>query len=416
MLDRTVAPPAQSISNINIPIPQLTTLGNGHPALLVPEKNFPVISFELILSSGKWYEQHPGTSYYAAKMIAEGGAGLTSEEISLKFESTGSFLEIVPSTDWVLFKLHTLKKFFDSSLKLLFDLIREASFPEDRYERICLLRQQSIRNQLSKNSQFANLKIGQQIFGDLHPYGRQLMPEMATEVPLEQVKEYYRSQLFHEPKITLVGDFEAYLPLVDELARQIPTSQDQSIIYAPEEGDKVLKIEREDSTQASIRMGAICIDKTHKEIHGFSIVQMLLGGYFGSRLMKNLREEKGLTYGIHSQIAHQKNASYWIIGSEVKKNDVDTAIAEIEKEIDRIQHTEPTKEELTIVKNYARGKLLSSFDSSSSIASIHRPQFMAGLSFNYLNDYLKELNAISPSDIQELARKHLNPSHQVVIA
>lgn len=416
MLDRTVAPLAQSISDIKIPFPQTTTLGNGYPALLVPEKNFPVISFELILSSGKWHEQHPGTSFYAAKMIGEGAAGFTAEEISLKFESTGSFLEIVPSTDWVLFKLHTLKKFFDPSLRLLFDLIREVSFPQDRYERISLLRQQNIRNQLSKNSQFANLKIGQQIFGDVHPYGRQLMPEMATKVPLEQVKKFYQTQLFNEPKLTLVGDFEEHLPLVDALARQIPESQVKTDTYTATSGESKFQMEREGSTQASIRIGATCIDKSHEEVHSFSIVQMLLGGYFGSRLMKNLREEKGLTYGIYSQIVHQGNASYWIIGSEVRKENVETAIGEIEKEISSLQEQEPTDKELSIAKNYARGKLLSSFDSSSSIAAIHKPQFMAGIPLTYLDDYLIVLNNISPSDIKDMAIKHLNPTHQVIIS
>ena len=415
MLDRTAAPPAQSISDIQIPLPQSATLGNGLPALLVPEKNFPVISFELILSGGKWYEQHPGTSYYAAKMITEGGAGLTAEEISLKFESVGSFLEIVPSTDWVLFKLHSLKKFFDRSLRLIFDLIREASFPEDRFERICLLREQNIRNQLSKNSQFANLKIGHQIFGREHPYGRQLMPEMATKVPLEQVKDFYKEHLFHEPKITLVGDFEDHLPLVDSLARQIPPGLKSSVNFTPEAGEKVFEMERAGSTQASIRIGAISIGKKHEEIHGYAIVHMLLGGYFGSRLMKNLREDKGLTYGIYSQLVHHAHASYWIIGSEVQKTNVKTAISEIEKEIARLQDIEPSDEELAIAKNYARGKLLSSFDSGTSTASVHRPQFLAGVPLTYLSDYLKVLNDISASDIKRLAIKHLNPTHQVVI-
>ncbi len=383
--------------------------------MLVQERNFPVISFELILSSGKWYEQHPGTSYYAAKMIAEGTSKLSAEEISQRFESTGSFLEIVPSTDWVLFKLHTLKKFFESSLKLLFELIQEASFPSDRFEKICLLRQQNIRNQLSKNSQYANLKIGQQLFGEAHPYGRQLAPEMATKVPLEKVLDYHKNNLFYNPKITLAGDFEEYLPLVDSLAQQIPLSNTTPIEHTADPGSKSIYQEREGSTQASIRIGGSCIDKTHTEIHGYSMVHMLLGGYFGSRLMKNLREEKGLTYGIYSQIIHQENASYCVIGSEVQKENVDTAIEEIEKEIERLQTVEPTEEELATVKNYARGKLLSSFDSSSSIASIHRPQFMAGLPLTYLNNHLNVLNEITPSDIKSLAAKHLNFSQKVII-
>lgn len=415
MLDRTVAPPAQSIANIDIPFPQTTTLGNGYPTLLVPEKSFPVISFELILAGGKWYEQYPGTSYYAAKMITEGAAGFTAEEISLKFESTGSFLEIVPSTDWVIFKLHTLTKFFEQSLRLLFDLIREASFPVDRYEKLSQLREQNIRTQLSKNNQFANLKIGEQIFGKSHPYGRQLAPELATKVPLDQVKNFYQSQLFFEPKISLVGDFEAYLPLVDELARQMPGSKASTLTFPQAPGEKTLHIERGGSTQASIRIGGTCINKTHEDIHGYKMAHMLLGGYFGSRLMKNLREEKGLTYGIYSQIVHQRQASYWIIGSEVKKDDVQLAISEIEHEIERLHETAPSDEELAVAKNYARGKLLSSFDSSNAIAAIHRPQFMAGIPFTHLKDYLQVLNESSPADIKNLAIKHLHPTHQVII-
>ncbi|MDW3195928.1 MAG: pitrilysin family protein [Cytophagales bacterium] len=416
MLDRTVAPPARSISDIDIPFPQTSTLGNGYPTLLVPEKSYPVISFELILSGGKWHEQHPGTSYYAAKMIAEGAAGFTAEEISLKFESTGSFLEIVPSTDWVIFRLHTLTKFFEPALRLLFDLIREASFPPDRFEKLSQLREQNIRTQLAKNTQFANLTMGEQLFGKVHPYGRNLMPEMATKVPLDQVKEFYNKQLFHEPKIMLVGDFEAYLPLVNELARQMPGSKAETLTFSPDPGDKTLEIERGGSTQASIRIAATCINKSHEDIHGYTMVHMLLGGYFGSRLMKNLREEKGLTYGIYSQIAHQGNASYWVIGSEVKKDDVQLAVSEIEKEIEGLHEKEPSMEELAIVKNYARGKLLSSFDSSTSIAAIHRPQFMAGIPFTHLNNYLQVLNEITPADIKSLAIKHLHPTHKVIIA
>lgn len=416
MLDRTVAPLAQSIADIRIPFPEIGTLGNDFPALLVPEKNFPVISFELILSSGKWYEQHPGTSYYAAKMIAEGGAGLSAEEISSKFESTGSFLQIVPSTDWVLFKLHTLKKFFEPSLRLLFDLIQEASFPPDRFERLALLRQQNIRIQLSKNSQYANLKIGHQLYGEKHPYGRQLTPELATEVPLEHVKSYYNNYLFHEPKITLVGDFEEYLPLIDELTNQIPASIVQEEKHASEPGKKTYRTEHEGSTQASIRLGGLSIDKTHEDIHGYSLVHMVLGGYFGSRLMKNLREDKGLTYGVHAQLAHQKNASHWIIGSEVKKDHIESAIGEINKEIDKMRETLPLEEELEVVKNYARGKLLSSFDSSSSISAIHKAQFMADIPLTYLSDYLKVLNDISPENIRDLAVKHLALTHEVIIA
>lgn len=349
-------------------------------------------------------------------MIAEGGAGLTAEEISLKFESTGSFMEIVPSTDWVLFKLHTLKKFFELSLRLLFDLIRDASFPHDRFERLRLLRQQSILNQLSKNNQFANLQIGKQIFGESHPYGRQLMPEKATEVPLEEVLSFYKNKFFLKPKITLVGDFQDHLNLVDTLASELSETQSDSTTYDATPGDKEFKLERGESAQASIRIGATCIDKSHEDVHGHSILHRLLGGYFGSRLMKNLREDKGLTYGVHSQIVHLKHASYWIIGSEVKKSDANLAVQEIEKEITRLHRDVPSDKELDIVKNYARGKLLSSFDSSSSIASIHKAQFMAGIPLSYLNDYLKALNGITPSDIKSLAIRHLNPTHKVVIS
>lgn len=416
MLDRTVPPIARAISDITIPIPQYTTIGRNYPALLVPDTNQPVISMEIIFQSGKWHERDYGTSFYAAKMIAEGTSRLSSEEIARKFDSAGSFLEIVPGIDRIAFKLHTLKRFFQSSVKLLFELFAEASFPKEQYEIMQQFRQQSIKSQLSKNNHFANLKIAQQLFGEVHPYGRQLAPEEALQVTLQQVRAFYETSLAAKPNFVIIGDFEDQLDLIDQLAHELKTVQPTQTSSGITTGTDKLLEERPDSSQASIRLGAMSINNSHEDIHAYTITQMLLGGYFGSRLMKNIREDKGLTYGISSQIVHLERASYWVIGSEVKRENVDLAISEINKEIDDLQQHRVSAEELDLLKNYAKGKMLSSFDSSFSLARVYKSQFLSGLPNDFLKNYLIVLDNISPSEIRSMAQKYLRPDHQVVIA
>lgn len=415
MLDRTLAPPARAISDLKLPSPQYAMLGNKYPALLVPDPNHPVISIEIMFKGGKWYERNIGTSFYAAKMIAEGTPKLSSEEIARRFDSTGSYLEIISGADWVVFKIHTLKRFFESALTLFFELLAEASLPEAQYRILQELRRQNIQNQISKNNQYANLKISQQLFGEDHPYGRQLSPEMAMEVELEAVREFLNDGLVAAPTFVVIGDFEDRLDLIESLALQLQVAQPAPKSFEVISGAPKWTEERTGSTQASIRIAGLSIGQKHADIHGFTLTHKLLGGFFGSRLMKNIREEKGLTYSISSQIVHLTQEAYWIIGSDVEKENVDLAVSEIYKEIDQLKETLVSDQELDLMKNYVRGKMLSSIDSSFSLARIYKSPFLNGLSKEFLETYLQTLDEITPTDIRDMSQRYLHPTHQVVI-
>ena len=132
--------------------------------------------------------------------------------------------------------------------------------------------------------------------------------------------------------------------------------------------------------------------------------------------MKNIREKKGLTYGIYSQIAHLNNASYLMVSAEVEKGNSEQVISEIQKEIKKLQSEPPAYSELEVVCNYARGKLLSSIDSTLSLASIFKSQLLFGLTNDYQDKFLQELNEIKPQTISEMASKYMNLDQEVVVA
>ena len=415
MLDRTIPPAVAPILELEIPEPEIVKFQGNLPALLIRDADHPIIYLELIVKAGKWYEINPGTSFYAAKMLAEGTADLTSREIAMKLESVGSVLDITPSIDFVSIKLYTLKKFFASSVEILIKALTESMFPLGEFQLLKDIRQQNIRNQQAKNTQFANLKFSEKLFGSEHPYGRVLSPEMASGVNLDAVVAFYKSRFFFQPKVILVGDFDDSLTQIEELTGALPfmNFEENSEPVDTQFGSSIES--RGGSTQSSVRLGSRTIDKNHPDIHFLSLTNMLLGGFFGSRLMKNIREEKGLTYGIHSQIVHHAHDSYWLVGSEIKKGDEELVRDEIQKEIAALRDIPPSSEELKILRSYAKGKFLASFDSPFGLASVYKSQFINDLELSFTKEHLKAISSIQPEDVSEMAKKYLQSSVEVVV-
>ena len=178
------------------------------------------------------------------------------------------------------------------------------------------------------------------------------------------------------------------------------TSKKVSFIY----------IEKENALQSAIRIGRIFPNKTHHDYFGLKILNTVLGGYFGSRLMKNIREDKGYTYGIGSGILSLKESGYFFISTEVGSDVTQLALNEIYKEIETIRTTPIPQEELDLVKNYLLGQLLSSCDGPFSMAAMFENANEYGLDYTHYNNYIACIKEISPTTLLELAVKYLNKS------
>ena len=139
------------------------------------------------------------------------------------------------------------------------------------------------------------------------------------------------------------------------------------------------------------------------------MVNTILGGYFGSRLMANIREEKGYTYGIGSRMVSMNNAGYIYISTEVGTNVCDDAVNEIYKEIDKLRNELVSSEELNLVKNYMMGDFLRSADGPFALADKFKKIMFYDLSYSYYDEFVKTVKTITPEQIQSLADQYLNP-------
>ncbi|XOV93229.1 MAG: M16 family metallopeptidase [Bacteroidota bacterium] len=409
MVDRSVAPAIHDIKHLKLPEFKKSILNNGVPLGLIPRKDHPVVMLNVVIPSGSQQEQIPGVTYFAAKMLSEGTSSLNSYQIASKIDFYGGHLEISPSPDYVSIKLYCARKFFPTLLPLVSEILHDSQFPEKEFDTLKQIRIQHIRQQLSKNNVVAGLQLRKCLFGTHHPYGRILEEKDVNVITHEAAFDYYRNGLLRSPKIYLAGDVDD--SEINQLEKEfsiIKFLQDENDeMPAPTTSDNV-HIDKAESVQTSIRMGNLSIRRDHSDHFSLKVANELLGGYFGSRLMTNIREKKGLTYGIYSSLVHFNQQSFWQIGTDVLKEKKDEAVSEIIKEIKILQNTPPSVDELFTLKNYMMGKIASSFDTVLDAADLTKTLDLVGLDLDYWNTLFNTIDRIQSEDISAIAVKYFD--------
>ncbi len=402
MLDRSIAPKSYPIHSLKIDYPEKVAF-DGIDGIIISDHLNEVVNLELIFDGERSNDQDKDLAFFAMKMLQEGTENKTAEQISYSFEALGSFFELSSGLEHSTIKVYSLKKHFGRSIELISELLEDSVFPKQEFTVLKNIRKTQIANQLAKNNQYATLKFNEIFFGPEHPFGSINQPGQVENISLENVISYYNHHLFSSPKFILSGSVgEHEINILKQALEKIRISNVERTPFRINSSWGQTTINREGSTQASVRIGAPTIDKLHPDIHKFTISNALLGGFFGSRLMKNVREIKGLTYGIYSTVVSTSQSDYWMIGSELANDKVDEALTEIDKEIETLANEKIDIAELDLLKNYLRGKLLTSLDSVFGKVAVFRNIFIHNLEFNYLNDYLETINAITAEAISDV--------------
>ncbi len=406
-MDRTLAPASFPIKNFNFRNYRRIIL-NGHiDGLVIPDRQHPICSLEIIFRSGSWFEKNPGVSFLTGKMILEGTNSKNGEEIALAFEYLGTHIEIQTTADDSRIRLFATQKHIDSSLALLREILFTPSFPKYEFEVIKNLKAEQIKMQLAKNTYFASSYFNQLLFGEDHPYGRYLKVNEIHERSLSEIKKFFQLEFQNDPKVVLCGDIDDNVIEKTALLLKIVNNNGQQMPHfkiRPNYDHQT--IERSDSIQASLRLGTQTIQRGHPEIHKLTVANKLLGGFFGSRLMRKLREEKGLTYGVYSSLIHAQHASYWLISTEVKKDNTEHSLEIIHEIITELAQEFPSPTEIEMLKNFLKGKFLSSLNSILDVASIYTLLFVNDINIQFLTNYLKTIDTIRPRDISEMIQKY----------
>ncbi|MBD2701079.1 insulinase family protein [Spirosoma sp. BT702] len=416
-LDRTQAPPFQAIQDVRLPDIQKHTLDNGLPLYLISVDQQPILRIECVFDAGTWYEQiftpdQPGTAFFAMKMLADGTKTRSSAQISEYFDRYGAFLELNSGPDRASVVVYCLTKFLPNVLTLLRELITEPVFPQKELEDLRNITLQGLRINYEKNAYLASVLFREKLFGPTHPYGRSQRPDVVAQLPREAVVRFYEQAIHHRPfRIIVAGAAtENEVLLINRELGQLPIRSEAlspvSGLALPDDELPVLS-EKADSIQSSIRLGRRLFTRAHPDFFKMLVTNEILGGYFGSRLMKNIREEKGFTYGVSSNMPSFRHEGYFLIGTDVNKENTQQTLDEIHKEIRILQNNPVPTDELEIVKNYMAGEFVGSLNTPFEIADRYKVILLDGMPADFLTAYIQRIRAVTPEEIMETANRYL---------
>jgi len=408
-----VQPPIFPVEKVVIPEAVEKRLKNGTPVFLIESGAEEIMRVEFTFSAGQVNEYLPLLSSTTNMMLTEGSANYTSEELNRLIDFYGAFVNISPEKDRAGIVIFFLNKHIDKVLELAREILFRPAFPEPELN---ALMNKRLRWYLVNREKVQNLamdKFFESVFGEHHPYGHLVSEEDFKNLTPALLTDYHSN--YYRPEnmaIIVSGRISGNTPeLLDKYfgdlkSEKINLPDSQKKLQA--EKKRKVHIEKAGTVQTSVRIGSATINKRHPDYPGLKILDAVLGGYFGSRLMKNIREDKGYTYGISSTLTSLDLAGYKVISTEVGKKNCRKAIDEIYKEI-RLLQSEPVKsEELDLVRNYMSGEMLRMFDGPFALADSFRSVWDFGLDNSYYYRLADKIKSIGPDEIIHLANTYYN--------
>jgi zinc protease len=410
MIDRKPAPSFSPLVNFQLPEPEVTRLPNGCNLVHLNIVKQDVIKIELLFKAGKWFEPEPGVAHFTGQLLDRGIPGKTAYQIATSFDLFGASVEINAGLDFTSVSLYSLASNVHETLPLFFKLLTEPIFPDAELVQAKEIFAQNLKLNLEKNSFVASRNIRKNIFGELHPYGATLDEGHLNAIASSALRQYF-SMRFSPYEAYVTGPLSESTGniLKEMLGRLIAKSVSEQVSFSIKEGSPSERVEKAESVQTSIRIGKRSINRAHENYPKFILLNHILGGYFGSRLMKNLREDHGLTYGIHSSVSTFVNDSVFMIGTDVNKQDQALAIDEIRKEIEMLCSTYITDAELALARNHLLGGLQLDAANPFSIMDKIKMLRINNLNTDYYHSLFDKITDTNSQELKNLAIRHFNP-------
>lgn len=414
MLNRTIPPIVNPIEHIDMVKAEKHTLSNGIPVHFVNAGTQDVVKIDFIFEAGTWFQPANLVASLCNSMLEEGSEKYKAAEIAETFDFYGAYIQLAADQNQGIVSIISLGKHLDAILEVTEDLIKHSVFPDYELEVLIAKNKQKFLLENEKVRTLCQKKFTQVLFGNSHPYAINNKLEDFDRITRDQLFGFYRS-FYHSGNCQIIaaGKIEdSVFELLNKRFGGPDWVQKSSVVpeyTASPDAEKYHHVEKANGLQSAIRVGKFWVPKEHPDFHALSILATILGGYFGSRLMTNIREEKGYTYGIGSFTITLKKASYIVISTEVGNEYVQPALNEITAELTRLQNEPVPEDELETVKSYLLGEFLRDFDGPFALAGSFKAINDFDLDYSFYDDYLHVLRSITAEKLMELARKYLNP-------
>ncbi|MBB5394613.1 pitrilysin family protein [Mucilaginibacter sp. AK015] len=412
-IDRTLAPQFNGVENINLIHPESTKLANGCNVFTFNSGTLDLVRIEWIFTNLRFDPAKPLLNVAANTMLTEGTTKLTAAQIAEKIDFYGAFLQVDYSYDQSQVTLFTLTKHLEATLPVVKDILTDSIFPEKELETFARNQQQKLQVSLQKNDFVARRVFNKALYGETI-YGLAAEPEDFRSLKREDLLAHFK-QMYqpHNCSIIIAGkaDPEILKTVTATFEGQwagAATAADTTQPPLQHAAERFFYIDKPDALQSAIRIGTPFVNRTHPDFPALQVLNTVLGGYFGSRLMANIREDKGYTYGIGSGMSSFRQTGSFFIASEVGADVCKAAVMEVEKEVNRLKTDLIPDEELSLVRNFMLGSLLGSLENVLSHADKFKNLYFAGLDYDYYERYTQTVKHITAEELKTLANKYLD--------
>ena len=382
-----------------------TLLPNGVALYTLASEDFEVLRISFVFRAGSALQQVPFSASAAANLLAEGTRSMSAHEVAEQLDYYGSWYDVNIDRDYAYINFATLSKFFDRTLAVAEEILLRPTFPEEELRTYTAKRKQRLAIDRTKVDVEAREAFARALFGARHPYGISSDEAEYDRLTRDDVADFYRRFYTAENCFVVcsgrIGEHE--LQAVGALAAQLPHGEAETAIRFPApETTHTAFVEHPGAVQSSLRLGRLLFPRQHPDFVGMQVVATALGGYFGSRLMQNLREEHGYTYGVVAAMVNFEREGYFAVAAQVGTDVTQEALTEIYKEIERLRTEPMPEEELALVKNMMTGEMMRILDGPFGIADV-------------TIENIRRIRQMTPADVQELARKYLGEEGFVTV-
>lgn len=417
MIDRTVQPPLQAIAKIDFIKPKVFDVGSKTKLFCVTNVPNETARFDLYFDAGT-IRGSKNIASFVNDLLLSGTKSKTSLEINAEIDALGGFIESGVSNENAVFSIYALRENILPIARIVKDAIQQCAFSEHEVTELINDRKQKFKIGLEKVSTLAQRALRQRLFSNSERYSAiGELSDFDAISHAELIEFHEHNYLNGLNRMVLIGDFNQ--DTIDAFME----------VFAQWNNSKELKFEsnfvnlkghshisKEGAVQTAIRVARPLFNKNHPDYIDFLVLHTIIGDYFGSRLMSNIREDKGYTYGIGSMVAELQETGYFMVATEVGTEVKAATLKEIQFEFERLQNELVPDDELNLVKNYMLGQLLKSADGPYSMMDLFLSVEMQGLEMDFYNKSIAGIHAITSERIQELAKKYLNWNDFTIIS
>lgn len=415
--DRPAPPHVERIFDIDPGRSSRLTLPNGVTLWVCGDRpQEDVVRLDMMLRGGRWHQRHLLQAGYTNRMLQEGTRRHTAREVAEAFDYHGAWTDFSCSMLHSYATLYCMGRHFGSMAALLHEVVSEPAFDADELHLQAAIGRQNQRVTLSRPPFRAKAMLASMLFGPEHPAAAYATDADYDRLSPAMLRDFYNRH-YNTANTTLLlsGNItDDVIAAVTDLFGRTVTEGDPTPVRGLHRDtqpadDMVRKMPMPDAAQASLRMGMTVPGRDSPDYLLLHILTTVYGGYFGSRLMQNIREQKGYTYGISAGLTAYPDASVLSIASDVNAGHIDDTIAEVRNEMERLCDTPVGDDELEMVRNYMMGELMRSFDGPFYASDARIYLLELGLPDDFYARSVEALRTVTAHDLREVARRYYDP-------